>query len=76
MHSDATDVRQLTTDGLQPEVSRDGSQIAFIRGVPGVAFRTHIWVMNADGSNLHEVYVPRQSDCGCTLPPSRGRAGP
>jgi Tol biopolymer transport system component len=71
MHSDATGVHQLTNDGgFQPEVSRDGQKIAYVRSFPSVtspgSTYTHIWVMNADGSNQHEVFVapPLSSPCG------------
>jgi Tol biopolymer transport system component len=53
-------VRQLTSDGVQPEVSRDGRQIAYVRTFPrsdGNGIISRIWVMNNDGSNQHEVYV-------------------
>ena len=60
MASDGTQLRQLTTDGTQPEVDRDGQQIAYVRpaGIEPRFFYTPVWVMNADGSNQHEVYVP------------------
>jgi Tol biopolymer transport system component len=71
MHSDATGVHQLTNDGgFQPEVSRDGQKIAYVRSFPSVtspgSTYTHIWVMNADGSNQHEVFVapPLFNPCG------------
>ena len=62
MHSDATGVHQLTSDGgFQPEVSRDGQKIAYVRSFPSVTHPgstyTHIWVMNADGSDQHELFV-------------------
>jgi len=77
MHSDATGVHQLTNDGgSQPEVSRDGQKVAYVRSLPSVtnpgSTYNHIWVMNADGSDQHEVYVapPISSPCGgiCTPP--------
>jgi Tol biopolymer transport system component len=77
MHSDATGVHQLTNDGgFQPEVSRDGQKIAYVRSFPSVtdpgSNYTHIWVMDADGSDQHEVFVapPISSPCGgiCTPP--------
>ncbi|PKN94975.1 MAG: hypothetical protein CVU44_03975 [Chloroflexi bacterium HGW-Chloroflexi-6] len=37
-----------------PEISPDGSQIAFTRGDGIVS--TAIWLMNRDGSNPHEIY--------------------
>jgi Tol biopolymer transport system component len=61
MHSDATEVHQLTHDGgIQPEVSRDGQKIAYTRAfpmpdTPSQNYR-RIWVMNADGSDQHEVF--------------------
>ena len=74
MASDGTQLRQLTSDGVQPEVSRDGQRIAYVRVFPG--FLSTIWVMNADGSDQHEVYVPPSPLLNCPLcpqqPPSRG----
>ena len=60
MHSDGTNVHQLATDGNQPEVSRDGTKIAYVRTFPrsdGLGTFTRIWVMNADGSDQHQVYL-------------------
>jgi len=61
MHSDAADVHQLTSDGgIQPEVSRDGQKVAYTRKLPmpSTPNQTYsrIWVMNADGSDQHEVF--------------------
>jgi Tol biopolymer transport system component len=78
MHPDATGVHQLTDDdGFQPEVSRDGQKIAYVRSFPtvsnpGLISYTHIWVMNADGSDQHEVFVapPISAPCGAIcIPP-------
>ena len=54
---------------FQPEVSRDGTRDRLRPRVPDVVddpqlTYTHIWVMNADGSDQHEVYVaPPPSNC-------------
>ena len=40
MASDGTQLRQLTSDGVQPEVSRDGQRIAYVRVFPA-GFLTH-----------------------------------
>ena len=73
MHSDGKGLRQLTSDGTQPEVSRDGTKIAYVRKFPtadGRSTYTHIWVMNADGSDQHEVYVaPAPFVCTVCNPP-------
>ena len=74
MHSDGTQLRQLTSDGTQPEVSRDGTKIAYVRTFPtadGRGTYTRIWVMNADGSDQHEVYVAphRHRLHGCSTRP-------
>jgi Tol biopolymer transport system component len=58
MRPDGSDVRQLTTNGVDdvdPDWSPDGTRIAFVRG-------GDIWVMNADGSNEHAVVVRAQDD--------------
>ena len=61
MHSDATGVQQLTNDaGYQPKVSRDGQKIVYVRMFRSVSRPgdyTRIWVVNADGSDQHEVFV-------------------
>ena len=72
MHSDGTNVHQLATDGNQPEVSRDGTKIAYVRTFPrsdGRGTFTRIWVMNADGSAQHQVYLA-PPDITLNFPPN------
>src|SRR5258707_968040 len=62
INSDGSDVRQLTgfTDGTfidAPAWSPDGSQIIFVVVPPGDSIIGQLWVMNADGSNLHRLFT-------------------
>jgi Tol biopolymer transport system component len=49
--------RKLTEDGLAAAVSPDSSRIVFLRGALEMnrLAGSEIWVMNADGSGLHQV---------------------
>lgn len=71
MDVDGTDVRQLTTTGsdYNPSWSPDGTQIAFSREDDSKAdadtvVTSDIFVMNADGSNVHRLTEtrPRSTD--------------
>ncbi|HET7439781.1 MAG TPA: hypothetical protein VFJ47_00645 [Terriglobales bacterium] len=53
--------RKLVDDGRLPAVSRQGSQIAFVRGV---SLDEEIWVMQADGTNPKRVVAGRRSMFG------------
>ena len=61
--SDGSNATQLTNNSepeYAPDLSRDGTRIAFVREVsPGTR---HVWVMHADGSDQHEVLAPSISD--------------
>ena len=74
MRLDGTDARRLTTTGkrvlnLDGRISPDGRQIAYFR----IGDRqSGIWVMNADGSNPHQVFeaTEAQSPEGPHGPPT------
>jgi len=79
MHSNGSDVRQLTTDGTRPAISRDGRKIVYERG-SAAGLPAHLWVMNSDGSDQHEVFTaapPTVTCCFGTFPvdPSTVRDG-
>ena len=70
MKSDGSQQTQLTNNSevdSDPTLSLDGTQVAFVRGTP--PFRLRVWVMNADGSNQHQVEAPAIPD-GSGAPPS------
>jgi dipeptidyl aminopeptidase/acylaminoacyl peptidase len=62
MNADGSNQSQLTTDGSQPELSHNGTQIAFVRA-------HHIWVMNADATNQHEVFAAALNTPHCSVHP-------
>jgi dipeptidyl aminopeptidase/acylaminoacyl peptidase len=41
--------------GGWPIFSPDGTQIAYVEGVEGVDYRNRVWVMNADGTDAHQI---------------------
>lgn len=54
MNADGTNARRILPFGASPAWSPDGSQLSFIRALPshpGV-----LWVVNADGSEAHQVW--------------------
>jgi Tol biopolymer transport system component len=71
MKTDGSGLTQLTpSDGVDsgPQWSPDGTQILFIRhlgGVPGNP-RSGVFVMNADGSNLHALADDPRTDYAAT----------
>ena len=67
MRSDGSQQTQLTTSPeteLEPKMSSDGKQIVFVRRHTNTAVFPDetIWVMNANGSNPHEVFAPPVPD--------------
>jgi Tol biopolymer transport system component len=80
MNRDGTDVQQLTfltaKQGavLRESWSPDGSELVFERRDAAGTFR-HIYVMNADGSNLHQLFAESASyfDFDPTFSPDGGR---
>jgi Tol biopolymer transport system component len=38
-----------------PTFSPDGTQIAYVKGVDGVDYRNRVWVMDADGTDAHQI---------------------
>jgi Tol biopolymer transport system component len=76
MSADGGDLRRLTTyPGKDdwPAWSPDGSQIAFARGPS--PFANEIYVMNADGTNTHEVTLPKLAGVNFGAMPSPPIAG-
>jgi Tol biopolymer transport system component len=70
MHSNGTGALQLTTDGTQPAISPDGRKIVYVRG-SSFALPVHLWVMNSDGSDQHELFAaapPVVTACCGTFP--------
>lgn len=73
-HADGSNLTRLTaTNGvwdIDPAWSPDGSQIAFTRFYP-TQNREEIWIMNADGSNQHDIGIeggsPKWSPDGTRL---------
>lgn len=61
---DGTSPQQLTTKGFNatPSFSRDGKQIAYLSN-QGAGGQYEIWVMNADGTGVHQV-THLQGDAG------------
>jgi TolB protein len=59
MDADGSNLGQLTnTQGVwdnSPAWSPDGDQIAFAREYPTQGYRAEVWVMNADGSDSHQI---------------------
>jgi len=59
MNADGTNVQRLTNESntldWSPDWSPDGRQILFARSYSSPTWRSEIWVMNADGSNLHRL---------------------
>ncbi len=59
MNADGTNIQRLTsalnTLDWSPDWSTDGSQLVFARSYSSPTWRSEIWVMNADGSNLHRL---------------------
>lgn len=53
--------RKLIDDGRQPAVSRQDSQIAFVRGMD---LNEEIWVMDSDGEHPRRIAVGRRSMFG------------
>jgi len=67
MRPDGSERRQLTRNNLSdtdPDWSPDGRLIAFVRAQDSMpqspTRRPDIWVMNADGSHAHRIYVAPQ----------------
>ena len=63
VRSDGSNATQLTDNSvpdLAPQLSLDGKRIVFAREVAPETRR--VWVMNADGSDQHEVLAPSISD--------------
>ena len=60
MRADGTQPRQVTTDGfdVEPVWSPDGLQLAFARLIDDVNGVAAVYVVNRDGSGLHEVVPP------------------
>jgi len=76
MAVNGTDLRRLTTyPGKDdwPAWSPDGRQVAFARGPS--PFANEIYVMNADGSDSHEVTLPKLFGLNFGASPSPPRAG-
>jgi dipeptidyl aminopeptidase/acylaminoacyl peptidase len=76
MAVDGTNLRRLTTyPGKDdwPTWSPDGNQIAFARGPS--PFANEIYLMNADGTDAHEITLPRLAGLNFGVVPSRPRAG-
>jgi TolB protein len=74
MRSDGSQQAQLTNSvetEFEPKLSSDGQQIAFVRknASPNVFPDETIWVMDADGSNQHEVFAPAVP-LGGQIPPN------
>ena len=70
MRSDGSKETQLTSDPRRdfgPDLSPDGTQIVFEREIGPAVFR--VWVMNADGSDQHQVEAPAVPD-GSPAPPT------
>jgi Tol biopolymer transport system component len=73
MNADGSDVRQLTSLGPSNSAfyeawSPDGLQLIFVEFPPGAP--TQIWVMNADGSNQHQLFSdPLYNDFDPTFSP-------
>lgn len=71
MNADGTNVRRLTHRPAideYPTWSHDGAHIAFMSATvePNVMSPWRIWVVNADGSDLHE--LPSTSNASDRLP--------
>lgn len=62
--------RKLVEDGQLPAVSRQGSQIAFVRGL---SLDEEIWVMQADGQNPRRVVAGRRCMFGTPAWSADGR---
>lgn len=76
MLEDGSDLRRLTTyPGKDdwPAWSADGKQIAFARGPSPYA--NEVYVMNADGSDTHEITLPKLAGFNFGAFPSPPRAG-
>jgi Tol biopolymer transport system component len=76
MNADATGLKRLTRYIGQdnwPTWSPDGKQIAFARGP--TPFQNEIYVMNADGTNQHEITLPRLGGVAFGTIPLLPRAG-
>jgi Tol biopolymer transport system component len=74
MRSDGSQQTQLTSTPdteIEPKLSLDGKQILFVlqKATPNVFPDETIWVMNANGSNPHEVFAPALPD-GTPAPPT------
>ena len=73
MRSDGSNQTQLTNSAdieNSPEISKDGTQIVFVRRNADVNVFPNevIWVMNVDGSNQHAVFAPALPDGGIAPP--------
>jgi dipeptidyl aminopeptidase/acylaminoacyl peptidase len=76
MATDGTDLRRLTTyPGKDdwPTWSPDGKQIAFARGPS--PFANEVYLMNADGTDTHEITLPKLAGLQFGVFPSPPRAG-
>lgn len=79
MHADGSDpVRLTTTMGVDsagvnsfPAWSPDGRHIAFIRALDGAP--AHVWTIDADGTNLHQLFTGADVEQSVTWSPDGQR---
>jgi len=70
----------LSTDEVLegwPTFSPDGTQIAYLKGVEGIDYHNQVWVMDADGSDAHQIVaedrIPTRIASGLAWSPAGDR---
>jgi Tol biopolymer transport system component len=60
-----------------PTFSPDGTQIAYLKGVEGIDYHNRVWVMDADGSDAHQIVaedrIPTRIASGLAWSPAGDR---